>query len=194
MVISLEASMFFRSNKDEKKKDSRATASKIATVLPTVAASKPVIVRRVHTPAGSDPEFSMLTRLLMLSPEHQNLKLADLSWLVLPALQTRQALIAVARNKGQARSTGAVLWALVSAEVDRRLSAQLDQPLRLQPQEWTSGDILWIVVGVGDPKVVEGLMRKLSEGPFKGRTIKMRGRGADGKMKIVSVGQKKAAS
>lgn len=76
---------------------------------------------------------------------------------------------------------------MVSADVDRKLSTQLDQSVRLQPGEWKSGSIVWIISAVGTPKIIEGLMRKLVEGPFKGRMIKMRGRAPDGKAKVVSI-------
>jgi hypothetical protein len=44
---------------------------------------------------------------------------------------------------------GVALWASVSTDVDQRLS-DLSAPWRLQPDEWCSGDTLWLVELVGD--------------------------------------------
>jgi hemolysin-activating ACP:hemolysin acyltransferase len=76
---------------------------------------------------------------------------------------------------------GAVLWAMVSDEVDQRISSQLDKPLKLQQSEWRSGEIPWIVAAFGDPKVVGQLLEELSKNVFKQRPAKLRSRGEDGK-------------
>jgi hypothetical protein len=34
--------------------------------------------------------------------------------------------------------------------VDKRLSENLTAPIRLRPDEWKSGDILWLVDAIGD--------------------------------------------
>lgn len=157
------------------------------------AAGKSIVVRRGRATAGYDPALGMLTHLLMASPQFQRHSLSDLSWLVIPALRAKQAMIAVAPGKGLARRTptAAILWATVSADVDRRLSAMAEQGLRLQPEDWKSGSIVWIVASVGGPQAVERLLRKLMDGPLKGRAIKMVVR-ANGRPKVVIVDAKQA--
>ena len=66
------------------------------------------------------------------------------------------------------------LWASVSAEVDRRLSTDLAPPMRLRPDEWRSGDTLWLIEVIGDPKAVPHLMAELREKVFSGKQLKMR--------------------
>ena len=78
---------------------------------------------------------------------------------------------------------GVALWASVSTAVDARLS-DLSVPVRLQPDEWRSGDIPWLVELVADTPTQQALLKHLGETVFKGRGIKMRVRGADGKMQI----------
>src|SRR5262249_50333136 len=90
--------------------------------------------------------FSQIVALLMPSPRHKHFSLADLEWLVVPALTSGQYAVAEAKIKDRLSvPAAAVLWASVSPEVDKRLSEALNSPIRLQPAEWKSGDILWLV-------------------------------------------------
>jgi hypothetical protein len=50
------------------------------------------------------------------------------------------------------------------------------------PADWRSGDIPWVISGVGDQKVLSGLLHQLTTTVFKGRDVKMRAHGADGKV------------
>ena len=119
----------------------------------------------------------------MRSPKHKQRPLADLEWLVLPAVLSAQFRIAKAQQSGIAVPVGVALWASVSPAVDQRLS-DLSAPWRLQPDEWRSGDIPWLVELVADTRTQQALLKHLGETVFKGREIKMRMRGADGKMQI----------
>lgn len=87
----------------------------------------------------------------------------DLEWFVMPALSTGQFSIADAQSKtvGYSLPIGVVLWARVSPEVDKRLAANLDQPVRLKPDEWTSGDIYWLMEAVGDSRVIGPMLKGL---------------------------------
>ena len=127
--------------------------------------------------------FSQIVSLLMRSPRHKHLSLADLEWLVLPPLLAGNFRIAEAKSKpnGVPVAFAVVLWASVSPEVDRRLSEDLDKPIRLQPKEWRSGDIVWLIDAVGDPRLLPQFLKRLNETTFKGREVKVRRRGQDGK-------------
>lgn len=123
--------------------------------------------------------------VLMQSPRFNRLPLADLAWLVMPPLAAGQFVIADAQQKsvGFTVPVGVVLWATVSAEVDQRLSA-FEQPMRLKPEDWKSGDILWIMIAEGDQRVLSGLVQRLRQSVLKGRPIKVRAQGADGKLQV----------
>ena len=82
------------------------------------------------------------------------------------------------------------VWATVSAEVDKKLSENLHVPIRLRPDEWQSGDILWLIDAVGDPRVVPQLLRQLVETAFKGREAKMLARAENGKMIVQRIASK----
>jgi cytolysin-activating lysine-acyltransferase len=129
--------------------------------------------------------FGELTALLMRSPTDKHHSLADLEWLVVPAIARGQYALAEAQSKetGATAPVGAVLWALVSEDVDKRLS-DLSAPTRLKPDEWRSGDIPWIIHATGDAKILGGLIQQLTQKAFKDRQPKMRVRGADGKVSV----------
>lgn len=131
----------------------------------------------------ADVLFGQIVALLMRSPEHKFRPLADIEWLVLPGVLTGQCSVARAQQSGATVPVGFVLWASVSTTVDQRLS-DLSIPGRLQPDEWRSGDIPWLVELVADARTRQILLKHLGETVFKGREIKMRVRGADGKMQI----------
>jgi hemolysin-activating ACP:hemolysin acyltransferase len=66
------------------------------------------------------------------------------------------------------------IWASVSDEVDKRLSENLNIAIKLRPHEWRSGDVLWLIAVVGDPKAIPHLLRQVQETAFKTRDVKMR--------------------
>lgn len=124
-----------------------------------------------------------LVAVIMSSPQHQSMTVTQLRNFVGPAIATGQFLVASAHNKvrGAATPVAAVVWANVSAEVDRRLSENLDQPLTLNANEWTSGQIPWLVAAVGDQRMIQHLVATVQQKSLKGRTLKARVTGEDGK-------------
>ncbi len=130
--------------------------------------------------------FGEIASMLMRSPAHKHHSLADLEWLVAPAVTTGQFSVAGAQSKtsGFVTPVGAVMWASVSPEVDKRLSESLKEPFRLQPAEWKSGDILWLIDVVGDPKVTRAIIKRLSECEWGGRPVRFRARDQNGAMRV----------
>lgn len=120
--------------------------------------------------------FADIVTVLMRSPQHKHFSLADLEWLVVPPLRMGQC--RVAKTLPQQGAPGipiaAVLWASVSHEVDERLSGNVNAPMRLRPDEWKSGDVLWLVEAVGDPRIVPSLLKQLMDTALKGQTVKVR--------------------
>jgi cytolysin-activating lysine-acyltransferase len=126
--------------------------------------------------------FGEIVSVFLRTPARRHLFLADLEWLVLPALATGQFALAEARQKesGLAAPVAVMLWATVSAEVDARLTASAGKPVRLKPDEWTSGANAWLVEAIGEPRAVKALIDRTLRGPLKGRDLKVTTRGADG--------------
>jgi hemolysin-activating ACP:hemolysin acyltransferase len=133
--------------------------------------------------------FGEIVNILMRTPAYRGMPLAGLERVVVPALQTGQFYIAEARSKtsGFTAPVAVVLWASVSTEIDQRLAGNLDKPMQLEPSEWRSGDLIWLVDAVGEPRVVEKVLEELRKTAWKGRGVKMRVRDKDGRTLLSSL-------
>jgi hemolysin-activating ACP:hemolysin acyltransferase len=197
--------MFFgkkQGNDETAAETPKANGAAAASVAPVaIAGSTSTAASAAPAAAPLDPEeakkraaaskrmaasFGEIVLLMAQSPAEQHYALRDLDWLVAPAVRLGQFALAEAQSKtnGLVVPVGAVLWALVSADVDQRLSNQATGPIRLAPGEWRSGDIPWIIHTIGDAKILGGLMEQLTKTVFKDRAPKMRIRGEDGKAKV----------
>jgi cytolysin-activating lysine-acyltransferase len=138
--------------------------------------------------------FGEIVSLLMRTPPYKHCTLADLEWLVAPALLSGQFSVATAQSKvnGLTSPVGLLLWASVSKEVDDRLSASPGHPPRVIPSEWKSGDILWVVVAAGDGRVVQSILKQLHEKQWAKKVVKMYAQGKDGKPGVVRLEAKAA--
>jgi len=133
--------------------------------------------------------FGEIVSVFMRTKELKGMTLGALETMVVPAIATGQYLIAGTQSKenGMTASVAAVLWATVSEDVDRRLSSELGEPIKLEPKEWKSGDIPWLICVAGDRRVVDGKLKKLQSDAFKNNPIKMRARGQDGQTTIATI-------
>ena len=125
-----------------------------ATALP---AEGPEITRQ-HVGAAVSKLISAsvgdLVVVMSKSPTYKFNTLADIEWLVLPAVLSGQYYVAeLAHTEHGIRApVAAVTWAAVSGEVSARLQANAGQRPRLKPEEWKSGENNWIIDTVGDPQ------------------------------------------
>ena len=116
--------------------------------------------------------------------------------MVVPPLMLGQFLVAEAQSKAQklchARCGGAMGGAQRRSISDLQNWTSL---LEMAPKDWNSGDIGWLI-GVGrKPASPSPLLKQLQETTFKGRPVKMRSRGKDGKRVVTTItGQAKAAT
>ena len=129
-----------------------------------------------------------LTVLAMQHPVYRNMAIADIDWLIMPALLTGNfAILHGARPDSAKVPLAAVTWARVSEEVDQRLMENLHRPFRLSPQEYVSGDIYWLAHTFGPPQMVDVLLKRLTHpggkdeegndiptGPLAGQKMKQR--------------------
>jgi cytolysin-activating lysine-acyltransferase len=192
-------------------------SSQIQKTATTAAAKSAPVRPRDARQARMAQGFASVVAVLMRDPGFRNLRLTDLEWLVLPPLlsgqwrlgQSRATPDQAAPAKGATAPkdaaqdtskgnlpvvpTAVALWASVSPEIDKRLSSNLDKPLLLKPHEWASGDILWLVAAAGDARAVPKFLKHLAATEFKGRDVKLRVTGDDGKVVIRTLGQTAAA-
>lgn len=121
--------------------------------------------------------FGEIVALLSFSPVFKHLSLADLEWLVIPALATNQVTVVRGKLKDQNGllvPIGLALWAHVSEDVDKKLEAQQQarMPFRLAPQDWKSGEIPWLLAVLAPKEVPQALVKKLEDSVFKNKTYK----------------------
>jgi cytolysin-activating lysine-acyltransferase len=116
-------------------------------------------------PASADPagDFARtlghVVALLLASPLHRNIFLADLERTVLPPLSLGQFRLFV---KG-GRPLAFVSWARVSEAVEKRLVVG---DFRLAPAEWQSGERLWLMDLVVPPGGEAQIIAHLRERVF----------------------------
>jgi hemolysin-activating ACP:hemolysin acyltransferase len=95
--------------------------------------------------------FGKVVMALMMIPRYRAQTLGDLQHLVLEPLIRDRVAIAYPSAPEQgalADMTGFAFWANVSEEVDARIREQIAAgvfPVRLKPEEWTSGSINWLL-------------------------------------------------
>ena len=130
--------------------------------------------------------FGRLVALLMASPRHSGMILADANAYIAPAVALGQFALASAQQSenGPLAVAAAVWWAWVSPEVDKRLCESRETHFKLQPQDWKSGDQPWVIESIGDAKVVNELVSKLAERYFTAKPAKLRAVLPDGRIAI----------
>jgi len=173
---------------------------------------KPVTRPRDARQARFAQSFSQIVAVLMRDANFRNMRLADLEWLVLPPVmagQFRLAQIPMPQGRAKGQEAGkaqqganaqeggvlvpvaVALWARVSPEIDKGLSESLDKQVRLRPNQWASGDKVWLMAVAGDQRAVPKFLEQLAKTEFKGQDVKMRVRGPDDKVVVKALGQAK---
>lgn len=115
--------------------------------------------------------FGTMVGALMRSPRHRKFKLQDLESAIIPALLLGQYVVAhapVPDRPGETVPVAALWWAMVSVDVDKRLSRATSFPLTLSRDEWRSGDIPWIVDAAGHPTNLRPLIDEVSRHALNG--------------------------
>jgi cytolysin-activating lysine-acyltransferase len=165
---------------------------------PQAAAGKTAIRPRDARQLRFGQSFSQIVAVLMRDPNFRKMRLADLEWLVLPPVMAGQYRLAQAParlGRGKDAEGGVLvpvavaLWARVSPQIDKRLSDNLDKPVHLAPNEWSSGDNIWMMAVAGDRRALPKFMDQLAKTEFKGQRVKMRVRGAEDKVVVKLLGQ-----
>ena len=114
----------------------------------------PEFVEQVEKLRASVREnFGKAAMAMMMLPRYRNQTIGDLQHLVLEPLMRDRLAMAYPRNKDDNEQKlpremiGFALWANVSQDVDARITEQIKTgtfPIRLKPDEWTSGDVKWL--------------------------------------------------
>ncbi len=139
--------------------------------------------------------FGNMVTVMMQSPHHQRVPLSELHSRLVPALAANQFRIAEVAKEGSGVTipVGLIIWACVSNELHEKMKQQLDRPIMLKGDEWTSGDNLWIIDVVGAERFLAPLLTRLRKSEFKDRVAHYRTRTEDG-VKIQTLQDGEAAS
>jgi len=123
------------------------------------------------------------------SPAHKHFSLADIEWMILPAVNHGQFYVTEAANTetGFRAPVAVVTWAFVSLEIDQRLRGEAQQRIRLRPDEWKSGEIGWIVDLAGDQRGLAVAIDWLKAGPLKDKTANIAVRDANGAVQVLKI-------
>ncbi len=150
---------------------------------PGSALSQEELERRAVASKRLLMSFGEIVSVMMRSPQFKTATLSDLEHLVVPAVSSGQFIVAEAQSKenGFITPVSVALWATVSDEVDQRLASNPEEPIKLAPQEWKSGDNPWLIALAGDRRPMNTLLRRLHETTFKDKPLKVRTRGEDGR-------------
>ncbi|MEM6682753.1 MAG: toxin-activating lysine-acyltransferase [Pseudomonadota bacterium] len=166
----------------------------------TAKAGAPSAAPQQPSAAGQHPSpqhtvshmLGELTWLLTQSPTHKHFTFADMEWMILPPLMLEQYRV----FRGENQPAGYATWAYLSEEAEQKLitGADTGSGARLRPDEWKSGDRLWLVDMVvptanAENKLAEACLADLLQGPLKGKKVKFhRTDPATGKRDVVELG------
>jgi cytolysin-activating lysine-acyltransferase len=98
--------------------------------------------------------------LMLTAPRYRHISLSDLDWMVLPPLLANQLIVAhntPTEQRPIAAPVGVAIWARVSPDVDLKIKQQIANnvfPIRLKPDEWTSGDAVWLMDVIAPTRVL----------------------------------------
>ena len=61
--------------------------------------------------------------------------------------------------------------------------------MTLPASQWASGNIVWLMAVAGDHRALPTFLKQLEEKEFKGKEVKLRARGTDGKVVVKTLGK-----
>lgn len=163
---------------DASKMEEPTTTEKKTAPTPKMAPAETRSAQQIDPQAAktiSLARFGAMVTVLKQSPHYSKHSLADLDWLVGPAIVLNQFIIVEAgkKDEGVTRPVGLVTWAKVSPEVDARLSKTPQASIQLKGEEYNSGDIYWVLMAVGPQQILGPTLRTLQEKSFGNKPYKI---------------------
>jgi cytolysin-activating lysine-acyltransferase len=116
--------------------------------------------------------------LMSQSPLHKQFFISDIEWLVMTPVLLQQFRLFYDNDK----PIGVAFWATVNEEVEERLKAGTT---RLRPQDWKSGNALWVVEVIAPFGGAEEMVKDLKAKVFAGRELKFLATSAHGRQVAV---------
>jgi cytolysin-activating lysine-acyltransferase len=141
------------------------------------AASSDAIFSKPAPDAAAKKVSEVLGEIVWLmsqSPLHKQLFISDLEWLVMTPVLLQQFRLFY----DQTKPIGVAFWATVNEEVEARLAAGTT---RMRPQDWKSGERLWVVEVIAPFGGAEEMVKDLKAKVFPTREIKFLAMGVRGR-------------
>ena len=150
--------------------------------------------KRTEQSRGVQRALGGILAVLMRSPGHRHLTVADLESIVAPAVATGQFLLAESTNDetGFTKPVAFLLWASFSAAIDARLTAAPEQPFPSKPADCKSGDIVWVVDAAGDQALIGQMIQQQKAATWKGKMVRMRVAGEGGCIAVNTLMERQA--
>ena len=120
--------------------------------------------------------FGQVAMSMMGLPRYRHQTVMDLGHIILdPLIRDRIAVAHSAKEQSTKDVAGVAIWASVSEEVDARIVEQIKAgvfPIRLKSDDWTSGDINWLLDVLSTDKettgsVIANFKQVVKEGELK---------------------------
>ena len=129
--------------------------------------------------------------LLIHSPHNRHYAIADLEWLVIPAIVAGQVQMVEGLDPatGNRQPLAVALWANLSDDLDRHMRANLGKPHRLNPADWTSGSNSWLMLAAGEPRAMARLFETINQTRFKQTQLWIEQRAASGATVLTTLGE-----
>lgn len=112
------------------------------------------------------PAFGPVIMLYLQSAHRRFQFISDLEWLLIPPLMNRQCKLFMKKNYPFAY----VSWALLDEEAESRL---LLNGGKLRPQDWKSGENLWVMDIVAPFGGADKVLADIQQNEFPGRSIRI---------------------
>lgn len=124
--------------------------------------------------------FGQIVWLMTQSQGHRSFFISDLEWMVMPPVLQKQFRLFPGKNQ----PIGCALWATLSEEAEKRLE---EGATRLAPQDWKSGDRLWLVELLAPFGHKEEMLEDLKRTVFAGKRFKMHAFTPEGQRTVVTI-------
>ncbi|WP_422362891.1 toxin-activating lysine-acyltransferase [Pyruvatibacter mobilis] len=123
--------------------------------------------------------FGQTTWLMTQSRGHRNMFISDLEWMVMPPILLRQFRL----FPGKEQPLGIAFWAQLSDEASQRL----EQGGKLKPDDWKSGDNLWLVELLAPFGQQDAMLADLRRSIFKNKQFRMHATDPSGQRRMVTM-------
>ncbi|MEQ1716842.1 MAG: toxin-activating lysine-acyltransferase [Hyphomicrobium sp.] len=133
--------------------------------------------------------FGRMANILLTSDVYCKLPLLEVAELLQPPILLGQCAVFHEPIGELPTASAFAVWAFVSPEVDDRLTTIASGPLRLSPEDWSSGDIPWLIECHGEPSAVDALLQYLIDGPLANPETRGRILSTDGACQIVKLAE-----